>query len=59
MYNGLLIRKLEAKEAFTNEFLRNNVKLEVRNVRKTFGDTVVLDKVSLELYENEFVSLSV
>lgn len=38
-------------------FSRNNVKLEVRNVRKSFGDTVVLDKVSLELYENEFVSL--
>lgn len=38
-------------------FSRNNVKLEVRNVKKTFGNTVVLDKVSLELYENEFVSL--
>lgn len=38
-------------------FSRNNVKLEVRNVKKTFGNTVVLDKVSLELYENEFVSI--
>lgn len=49
-----------AKNNFTGNAMsdvKNNVKLSVKNIKKAFEDTVVLDGVSLELYENEFVSL--
>ncbi|HHT63135.1 MAG: ABC transporter ATP-binding protein [Bacillota bacterium] len=36
---------------------RDNLKLSVKNIKKTFGDTAVIEDVSLELYEIEFVSL--
>jgi len=32
-------------------------KLAVKNIKKSFGDTTVIDDVSLKLMENEFVSL--
>lgn len=38
-------------------YLNNNFKLELKDIKKTFEDMLIVDGISLNLKENEFVSL--
>jgi len=38
-------------------FYQNRIKLQVKNIKKTFEDLLVVDNVSIDLEEGEFVSL--
>lgn len=40
-----------------HEFVKNNIKLEAKNIVKNFEETIVLDDVSIILKEREFVSI--
>jgi ABC-type nitrate/sulfonate/bicarbonate transport system ATPase subunit len=35
----------------------NNIKLELKNIKKSFEENRIIEDISLKLYENEFVSL--